>query len=107
MVWYHATTEEGYQSILKDLEIKPGFDGCVYLCEKPEEAARFVILRTFSTAIVLGIELPDDADIQESFDHSQSFFQCKAYTYESSIHADNIVSVSEYVMKGGESSCQE
>ena len=92
--YYHATPLENLESIM-DQGIRKGYDGVVYLTEKPDEAARFVVIRGCKKILVLGIELEEDL-VNESFDHSEVFFRCKAYMYPEDIPADEIVEFMRY-----------
>lgn len=40
--YYHAATPETMEKIIADGVVKRGWDGCVYLCEKPQDAAKFL-----------------------------------------------------------------
>ena len=84
--YYHATPFENLNSIFKKGILK-GIDGVVYLTEKPEEAARFVAIRGCKKILVIEVEV-EDYMVEESFDHSESFFQCKAYSYPDNISID-------------------
>ena len=92
--YYHATPLENLESIM-DQGIRKGYDGVVYLTEKPDEAARFVAIRGCMKILVLGVELEEDL-VNESFDHSQAFFKCKAYSYSDDIPADEITEFRKY-----------
>ena len=92
--YYHATPFENLESIM-DQGLHKGCDGAVYLTEKPEEAARFVAIRGCRKILVLGIEF-EDGVVQESFDHSQFFFKCRAYSYSNDIPADEITEFLTY-----------
>ena len=92
--YYHATPFENLESII-DQGIRKGYDGVIYLAEKPEEAARFVAIRGCRKMLVLGIELEEDL-VNESFDHSQAFFKCKAYYYSDDIPVDEITEFLTY-----------
>jgi len=92
--YYHATPYENLESIM-DQGILRGCDGVVYLTEKPYEAARFVVIRGCNKILVLGIEM-DENLVKESFDHSQAFFKCRAYTYPEDIPADEITEFLKY-----------
>lgn len=92
--YYHATPFENLESIM-DQGILRGCDGVVYLTEKPEEAARFVAIRGCREILVLGIELEEDL-VNESFDHSKTFFKCKAYMHSDDIPADEITEFLKY-----------
>lgn len=85
--YYHATPFENLESIMKDQEIRKGCDGVVYLAEKPEEAARFVAIRGCKKILVIEVLLEENM-VEESFDHSEAFFKCKAYMYGDNISID-------------------
>lgn len=92
--YYHATPFENLESIM-DQGLHKGCDGVVYLTEKPEEAARFVAIHGYRQILVLGVDLEEDM-IDESFDNSQAFFRCRAYTYPDDIPADEITEFLKY-----------
>lgn len=85
--YYHATPFENIGPIF-DKGILKGVDGVVYLAEKPEEAARFVAIRGCKKILVIEVEL-EDYLVEESFDHSEKFFKCKAYQYPFDISIDD------------------
>lgn len=84
--YYHATPFENLNSIFKK-GITRGVDGVVYLTEKPEEAAKFVAIRGCKKILVIEVEV-EDYLVEESFDHSQEFFKCRAYSYPYDISID-------------------
>ena len=84
--YYHATPFENIGSIF-DKGILKGFDGVVYLTEKPEEAVRFVTIRDYKKILVIEVKVEEDLVI-ESFDHSQMFFKCRAFSYPHNIAID-------------------
>ena len=92
--YYHATPFENLESIMA-LGIFKGYDGVVYLTEKPEEAARFVAIRGCRQILILGVKLEEEL-VNESFDHSQAFFGCRAYTYNNDISVDEITEFLKY-----------
>ena len=92
--YYHATSFENLESIMNQ-GLHKGCDGVVYLAEKPEEAVRFIVIRGCKKILVLGIEL-EEALVDESFDHNEAFFKCKAYTYADDIPADEITEFLRY-----------
>lgn len=96
MIYYHATEFTNLSSILEN-GIHPGCDGEVYLCKKPEEALRFVVIRNIGTHkkyLVCKVDLR--SGVEESFDHSEEFFRCRAYMYNKNIPSSNIRSYIEY-----------
>lgn len=88
--YYHATEEKNLDSIIEK-GILPGVDGGVYLTETPEDAYKFVAIRVFSIdpIPVLEVEL-DESLVEESFDHSQAFFKCRAFRYPGPIPVNQI-----------------
>ena len=95
--FYHATTEENFKKIMFDGKIKVGFDGIVYLTESKEDALKFLCLRAFGQSIiVLEIHIPDETKIEETFDHSYSFFKCRSFGYPEYIDTDNIINAYKY-----------
>ena len=92
--FYHATDYKNLQSIL-DKGIIPGCDGIVYLTELAEEALRFMVFRFHKEVLVLEIEL-EESDVEETFDHSYSFFKCKAFGYQGTIPVASILNFLHY-----------
>lgn len=93
--YYHATPFENLESIMKDQEIHRGCDGVVYLTDKPKDAVKFLAIRGCAKILVLGVDLEEDM-VSESFDHSEAFFKCKAYTYPEDISLDCFVSAQTF-----------
>lgn len=96
MKYYHATTMSNYLSIINDGFIRPGCDGIVYLCKKPEDALKFTYIRGLKEIIVLTIDLPDDTDVAETFDHSYAFFKCKSFGVSEPISSKFIKEARKY-----------
>lgn len=92
--YYHATPFENLESIM-DQGLLRGCDGVVYLTEKPEEAMRFVAIRGCTEILVVGVEVKEEM-VEESFDHNENFFKCRAYTYKGDIPADEITEFLRY-----------
>lgn len=95
MKFYHATTKENADSICEDLIIKTGWDGYIYLCKKAEDACKFLAIRGIKNIIVFEIDL-DEHDVEESFDHSEGFFKCKAYMHKGDIELNGKEWIHEY-----------
>lgn len=93
--YYHATPFENLESIMKDQEIHRGCDGVVYLTDKPKDAVKFLAIRGYTKILVLGINLEEDL-VEESFDHSEAFFKCKAYMYPENIPYECFVSAQTF-----------
>lgn len=98
MKYYHATSEEAWKQIKEDTFIKTGCDGVIYLCKDPQEACRFLVLRGIDPIIVLEFEFKVN-QIKETFDHSQIFFKCRAYSYSKNISILDIKSIKTYTSK--------
>jgi hypothetical protein len=96
--YYHAAIPETMEKIIADGVVKRGWDGCVYLCEKPQDAAKFVAIRGHDEVAVIEVILPANK-VKESFDHSVQFFQCKAFMYEEDIKVRPNAEVVEYSFK--------
>lgn len=95
MKYYHAATPETMMKITNDAVLKRGWDGLIYLCRKPEDAAKFVAIRGNKRIDVIEVKL-NEKDVEESNDHSEAFFGCKAYTYAGDIPLNGREKISEY-----------
>ena len=95
MKFYHATTEEVMEKIFTDGAIKSGWDGCVYLCREAVDACKFLAIRGFGKMVVVEVELDEDK-VEESHDHAEHFFQCKAYIYHGDIEVTGAEPTFEY-----------
>ncbi len=89
--FYHATSKENLTSILKN-GLKAGHDGCVFMTEKEDEAVRFLAVRLIPEIVTFKIKVykKDYDKVQETFDHSQTFFKCRAFGYFGDIRVENI-----------------
>ena len=79
---YHATDYDKLGSILMR-GVTPGPDGGVYLAETAQDALKFVVLRCYPSVLVIKIRKSklNKELLAESFDHSRSFFDCRAWIY--------------------------
>lgn len=92
--YYHATPFENLASIVEG-GIYRGCDGVVYLTERPEEAARFLAIRLHKDILVCKVVV-EDTLVEETFDHNEAFFKCKAYGYRGDVKPDEIVGFLRY-----------
>ena len=76
-ILYHATDYSNLGSILCE-GLKPGCDGLVYGCKKPEECIRFPYVLGKRDVLVVEFEV-DSKDCIETFDHSYDFYKCRAF----------------------------
>lgn len=87
--YYHATKYANLNNII-GRGILPGCDGLVYLAETKEDAMKFVAIRLINEPImVLEVEL-DPTEVFETFDHSYTFFKCRAFGYGGCIPYDQV-----------------
>ena len=94
MKYYHATTEQAGKGIIADGVIKTGFDGVVYLADSVNNACKFLLIRFVSDPIVIfEIDNLDESKVEESYDHSEAFFKCKAWMYPEDIPVTLITNV--------------
>lgn len=93
-IYYHATSIYNLGGIL-DKGIKVGTDRVVYLCKTPRDALKFMYIRGIKNILVCEVKV-NDRYIEESFDHNEGIFKCKAYTYSKDIKADEIVNYTKY-----------
>ena len=94
-LYYHASPSENCGKILCD-GIKPDRMGEVFLADSAENALKFLVIRDYKNLVVFEFEL-DDSEVHESFDHSESFFKCKAWICNRQIDPDEILEVYQYV----------
>ena len=95
MKFYHATTKEAAESIQKDGVLKADPFGEVFLCRSPLDACKFLIIRGVLQVSVFEVNLKR-SEVTESHDHSEGFFQCKAYTHDGDIAVSDRVPVRTY-----------
>lgn len=95
MKFYHATPWESAGQIQKDGKIKASWDGGVYLCKDPADSCKFMIIRFVQRVAVIEVDLPEES-VQESYDHSEEFFGCKAYIHEGDIELTGCEDVRYY-----------
>lgn len=80
--YYHSTSQYNFLGIVSDEKIRTSPEGIVYCCTTPEDCLKFAAVRAFSDAnptVVLKIDVPDEVEVIETFDHSEAFFKCKSY----------------------------
>lgn len=92
---YHATKFSNLQSIMEK-GLVPGVDRIVYLAESAEKAIRFIGIRVFNEPVlVIEVEV-DEGELQETFDHSYSFFKCRSFGYPRVIPFDRVTDMWKY-----------
>lgn len=92
--YYHATETKNIKSIIEE-GLHTGFDGVIYLADSPENAAKFLAIRLIKDIVVLELKLDEDK-IEESFDHNEAFFKCKAYMYPEDVQLKDIIFYRRY-----------
>lgn len=88
---YHATLYENLGKILEN-GLVPGADGLIYLTEKPVDAVKFIAIRGYRDILVVEVKIPKKLEntIEETFDHSERFFQCRSFASTIPIKLDRI-----------------
>lgn len=81
--YYHATPFTNLDSIL-EYGIRRSMEGIVYLTTKPEDAVKFIAIRGYKDILVCQVSV-DEELVEESFDHNERFFKCRAYAYSQDI----------------------
>lgn len=87
--FYHATLKENLESIINDGLKRNNIEHCIFLCDKPEDAAKFLRVRMCPEFVVIPVRV-HERFLEESFDHSSQFFKCNAYMYMKDIPPRNI-----------------
>lgn len=76
MKFYHATTMENAEKILDEGMIRHSAGGVVFLCRKPMDACKFLLIRGIKEICVIEVNLKKNS-VEESNDHSEAFFSVK------------------------------
>lgn len=104
---YHALVNDSAKldSILAE-GLKPGWDGLVYTCTKPEHALNFILMRNWGAPEYLAIKI-DVSKIknlpwEEGTDHSPTFFpEHEVVCFEGVIPPRAFKDILKYVNKQG------
>ena len=93
--FYHATSYENLVSIYEKGILAQNAEGIVYMTEKPEEAARFVVIHGIPKILCVKIKIPKSKEhnIIETFDHSYNFFKCRSFAYVGNITPDMLCNI--------------
>lgn len=93
--YYHATDSRNLESILASgLQTDPL--GYVYLASTEEDALRFMAFRLVIEEIAVFEVAVDDLNIEESFDHDERLFGCRAWVHEGAIPRHSILNYTIY-----------
>ena len=92
MRFYHAAPKETMMKIYVEGVLKKSWDGVVYMCKDQIDACKFLVIRGMRQMSVIELEL-DEKEVEESHDHSEAFFKCKAYIK----HGDIVLSGDERI----------
>lgn len=93
--YYHATQIENLESIISNGLKRNKIEKVVFLCERPEDAAKFLRVRGFTHFVIIPVKVHEKF-ITESFDHSEAFFKCRCWMYSKDVQpryidVDNIL----------------
>lgn len=72
------------EKIVGEGKIRKSWDGEVYLCKKPEDSCKFLVIRGMRKMSVIEVDI-SESSTRESHDHSEAFFRCKAYMHDGDI----------------------
>ena len=92
---YHETTNENMERIAQYGVIKTSCGGVVYLCKRPEDACKFLLIRGLKKMCVIEVNV-ENKKIHESNDHSEAFFRCKAYMHDGEIELTGREKIEEW-----------
>lgn len=95
---YHATDKRNEEKIMNE-GLLPGIDGGVYFADSPDNALKFIAFKfEAKEVIVLKVRTRelDPKLMEESFDHSEMFFQCKAWVYMGTVPPETFQDRLEY-----------
>lgn len=96
MLYYHATSIENAKKILDSWKIQSPA-GINYFCLKPEECLRFIYVHQRNVdCVIFEVDIHDEVQMEESFDHSETFFKCKAYCCCEAVSASLITNIMLY-----------
>ena len=99
MRFYHAAPKETMMKIYAEGVLKKSWDGVVYMCKDPIDACKFLAIRGMRQMSVIELEL-DEKEVEESHDHSETFFKCKAYIKHGDIVLSGDERIFDYKEKG-------
>ena len=87
---YHATRPENAPSIWSR-GLLPSADGYVYLAENIDDAVKFKSL-VLSEMYIFPVKIAkkDEANLDETFDHSRSIFRCRSFGFLGTITPDKL-----------------
>ncbi len=57
MKFYHAAPRETMEKIVGEGRIRKSWDGEVYLCKKPEDSCKFLVIRRMRKVSVIEVDL--------------------------------------------------
>lgn len=86
---YHATKLDNLDSILSNGLKRNNCEHVIFLCEKPEDAAKFLLVQGIEQFVVIPVFVHEKF-LDESFDHSFQFFKCRCWMYHKDIPPRNI-----------------
>lgn len=97
--FYHATNIENLASIMSTGLETRNIEKLVYLAETPQDALKFIALRSYPEMLVVKVKIPKKYEhkIIETFDHNYIFFKCRAFGYQGNIPPNMIVGYMKYV----------
>lgn len=95
MKYYHAAPKATMKKIVGEGRIRKSWDGVVYLCKEAVDSCKFLVIRGMREMSVIKVDIDED-EVEESHDHAESFFRCKAYMHEGDIKLTGNENVWDY-----------
>lgn len=95
MKYYHAAPKATMKKIVGEGRIRKTWDGVVYLCKEAVDSCKFLVIRGMREMSVIEVDIDED-EVEESHDHAESFFRCKAYMHEGDIKLTGNENVWDY-----------
>jgi hypothetical protein len=83
------------EKIVGEGRIRKSCDGFVYLCKDPIDSCKFLVIRGMKNMSVIEVDINENS-VEESNDHSERFFRCKAYTHRGDINLTGNENVWDY-----------
>ena len=89
MILWHATDYQNIPNIMAK-GIIPNRYNEVFFADNCASAMMFVAMRGHTHIVALPVEFKP-AEVKESFDHSQEFYRCRAYTFNKLVEPTRIM----------------
>lgn len=96
-IFYHATSFDNLHSILTQGVKLRNCEKLTYMCTSKNDCLKFAKIRGVRHVVVLELVVPE-ADVVETFDHSEAFFKCRCWGCTKDLPPEAIRSCWEYTL---------